>query len=107
VLSGENLTQRRDYLFVAIDDCSRELYAAILPVRTQFSATRFLEQVIDACPYDLDYTYSDNGKEYRGTEQHEFVKVCEAQGIGQKFTRVNRPHTNSKESIIGRLMKCC
>ena len=106
VLSGEKLTQRRDYLFVAIDDFSRELYAAILPDRTQFSSAKFLEQVIDECPYDLDYTYSDNGKEYRGNEQHEFVKVCKAQGIGQKFTRVNRPQTNGKaERVIRTLME--
>lgn len=31
LLKGESKTLTRDYLFVAIDDLSRELYAAILP----------------------------------------------------------------------------
>ena len=66
VLDGESATQRREYLFVAIDDFSRELYAAILPDRTQHSSAAFLTQVVDECPYEIDYTYSDNGKEYRG-----------------------------------------
>jgi hypothetical protein len=34
-------------LFVAIDDFSRELYAAILPDKTQVSAKAFLEQVLE------------------------------------------------------------
>ena len=45
------------------------LYAAILPDRTRDSSSTFLKQVIDESPYQLDYTYSDNGKEYRGTGQ--------------------------------------
>jgi len=56
-----------------MDDFSRELYAAILPDRTQDSSSTFLKQVIDESPYELDCTYSDNGKEYRGTEQ---PRVC-------------------------------
>ena len=35
-----------EHLFVAIDDFSRELYAAILPDKTQYSATNFLKQVL-------------------------------------------------------------
>lgn len=104
VLDGE--VQRREYLFVAIDDYSRELYAAILPDRTQYSSAAFLEQVVDECPYAIEYAYSDNGKEYRGTENHQFVQTCTAQGIGQKFTRLNRPQTNGKaERVIRTLME--
>ena len=106
VLDGEALTQRREYLFVAIDDFSRELYAAILPDRTQHSSAAFLTQVVDECPYEIDYTYSDNGKEYKGAENHEFVKACKAYGIGQKFTRINRPQTNGKaERVIRTIME--
>ena len=53
--------------FVAIDDFSRELYAAILPDRTAASAAKFLlHDVIDCCPYTIECAYSDNGVEYRG-----------------------------------------
>jgi transposase InsO family protein len=106
VLDGEAQTQRREHLFVAIDDFSRELYAAILPDRTQYSSASFLQQVVDECPYEIDYVYTDNGKEYRGSENHEFVQTCKTLGIGQKFTRINRPQTNGKaERVIRTVME--
>lgn len=105
VLDGEAQTERREHLFVAIDDFSRELYAAILLDRTQYSSASFLQQVVDECPYEIDYAYSDNGKEYRGSDSHEFVHTCKVHNIGQKFTRINRPQTNGKaERVIRTLM---
>jgi transposase InsO family protein len=106
LLKGEDQTQLREYLFVAIDDYSRELYAGIFPDKTQYSSELFLKQVIDECPYTIEYAYSDNGKEYKGTAQHAFVKTCTEFGIGQKFTRCNRPQTNGKaERVIRTLME--
>ena len=105
LLKGEEATRPREYLFVAIDDCSRELYAGIYPDKTQYSATAFLQQVLEECPYTVEYTYSDNGKEYKGTDAHAFVSLCQEQGVGQKFTRCNRPQTNGKaERVIRTLM---
>ncbi len=46
LLTGEKRLLPPEYLFVAIDDCSRELYAAILPDKPQQSAVTFLGQVI-------------------------------------------------------------
>lgn len=106
LIQGEDAQSPREYLFVAIDDFSRELYAAILPDKTQTSSATFLQQVIEECPYTLEYAYSDNGKEYKGTENHAFVSLCKQHGIGQKFTRVNRPQTNGKaERVIRTLME--
>ena len=106
LLKGEQKDKPREYLFVAIDDFSRELYAAILPDKTGFSAAKFLRQVIDEMPYTLEYAYSDNGKEYKGTPEHAFAKLCADQGIGQKFTRVRRPQTNGKaERVIKTIMQ--
>jgi transposase-like protein len=47
LLTGESPKKNHEYLFVAVDDFSRELYAAILPDKTQYSAGKFLEQVLD------------------------------------------------------------
>jgi transposase InsO family protein len=107
LLKGQTPTQPREYLFVAIDDFSRELYADILPDKTQDSAAQFLVgNVIAQCPYQIDYAYSDNGKEYKGADNHAFVKACKSHGIGQKFTKVNRPQTNGKaERVIRTLME--
>nr|WP_218110448.1 DDE-type integrase/transposase/recombinase [Ostreibacterium oceani] len=105
LLQGQKTTEARDYLFVAIDDYSRELYADILPDKTQHSAKAFLlSNVLAQCPYTIDYAYSDNGKEYKGTPQHAFVKACRDNGIGQKFTRIARPQTNGKAERVIRTM---
>ena len=41
--------------------------------------------VIAQYPYQIDYAYSDNGKEFKGTDDHAFVKACRQHGIGQKL----------------------
>ena len=76
VIKGESLKNNREYLFVAIDDFSRELFCAILPDKTQYSAEKFLKQVLDECAYTIEQSYSDNGKEYRGNQDHAFTKLC-------------------------------
>ena len=106
LLKGESKSILREYLFVGIDDFSRELYAGIFPDKTQSSAAAFLGQVLEECPYTVECAYSDNGTEYKGTSAHAFVALCKAQGIGQKFTRVKRPQTNGKaERVIKTLME--
>jgi len=44
LLVGETPTSNREYLFVGIDDFSRELYVAILPDKTQYSSEKSLER---------------------------------------------------------------
>lgn len=106
LLKGESKDKPRDYLFVGIDDFSRELYAAILPDKTQTSAAAFLKQVMDECPYTIECAYSDNGKEYKGTPAHAFVALCTTNAIAQGFTRVKRPQTNGKaERVIKTIME--
>ncbi len=106
MLKGETKDKPREYLFVGIDDFSRELYAGIFTDKTQDSAAAFLAQVIKECPYTIECAYSDNGKEYKETSAHSFVALCKEQGIGQGFTRVKRPQTNGKaERVIKTLMQ--
>ena len=106
LLKGERPNEAREYLFVCIDDYSRELYAAIMPDKSQTAAAQFLQQVINECPYTIECAYSDNGTEYKGTDQHAFVLTCKQHGIGQKFTRVKRPQTNGKaERVIRTIME--
>lgn len=106
IIRDENAPRPREYLFVAIDDFSRELYAAILPDKTQHSAAAFLQQVIEECPYTIEYAYSDGGAGYRGSESHAFVKLCNQYGIGHKCTRASQSQTNSEaESVIRTIME--
>ena len=93
LLKGESPHNRYQYLFVGIDDFSRELYAAIMPDKTQHSAKKFMEQVLDECPYTIEQVYTDNGLEYKGDKQHAFGKLCQKNNIEQRFTKVRCPQT--------------
>jgi len=107
LLKGESPFEKPERLYVAIDDFSRELYATILPDKTQYSSARFLEQVVNECPYAIEVWYTDNGREYQGNpETHAFMKLCKENEIEQRFTRVRTPRTNGKaERVIRTLME--
>lgn len=101
MLEGEKHTDKPETLYVAIDDFSRELYAAILPDRTQYSSASFLAQVLEECPYTIETWYTDNGTEYKGSlAKHEFMKMCQENGIRQSFTRPHTPRTNGKAERV-------
>jgi len=107
LLKGQHKFSRRESLFVGIDDYSRELYAGIYPDKSQFSSAEFLaSDVLSQCPYTIECVYSDNGTEYKGAPQHEFVKLCRDNWIIQRFTHPGRPQTNGKaERVIRTLME--
>jgi transposase InsO family protein len=107
LLAGESPRETREYLFVGIDDFSRELYVAIMPDKTQYSAETFLKHVLEECPYTIEQAYSDNGTEYRGREAtHAFMTCCREHKIEQRFTKVRTPRTNGKaERVIKTLME--
>lgn len=105
-VKGDSVKLKKESLFVGIDDYSRHLFADILPDKTQVSAGIFLETLIAVAPYKIDCAYSDNGTEFKGTPQHDFVWVCNNNGIEQKFTRVATPQTNGKaERVIRTIME--
>lgn len=107
LLKGESFQAKKEYLFIAIDDFSRELFAAILPDKTQYSAKRFLEQVLEECAYTIEEIYSDNGKEFKGDPgHHAFMLLCKEHKIEQRFSRIRNPRTNGKaERVIRTIME--
>ncbi len=104
---GETRQAQREHLFVAIDDFSRELSAAILPDKIQYSAERFLEQALEESAYTIEQIYSDKGKEYKDDpDHHAFMKLCIVNKINQRFTRVRTPRANGKaRRVIRTLME--
>lgn len=101
-LAGEAARTPREYLYVAIDDYSRFLFADILPDQTSWSAAIHLDEALLMLPFPIEKAYSDNGKEFKGA----FKRLCVSCGIKQSFTRPYRPQTNGKaERIIGTLKR--
>jgi transposase InsO family protein len=107
VLKHESRLYDKQYLFVAIDDYSRELYAGIYPDKSSDSSTAFLKAVIRECPYTIERILTDNGTEYKGwVKYHQFMQACFATGIRQIFTKPAHPQTNGKaERVIRTLME--
>lgn len=101
LLKGETPKLNHEYLFVAIDDFSRELYVSIKQDKTQHSSKDFLEQVLDESPYTIEQIYSDNGLEYKGNvKHHAFAKLCQENKIEQRYTKVKHPYTNGKAERV-------
>lgn len=106
MLEGEKRTDKPEMLYVAIDDFSRELYAAVLPDTTQYSSVAFLKQVLEECPYTIETWYTDNGTEYKGNpRKHEFMKMCLENSIKQSFTKPRTPQTNGKAERVIRTIQ--
>jgi transposase InsO family protein len=104
-IDGETKKTKREALFEAIDDCTRMLSADILPDKTQWSASVFLQVAVKRLPFQIECHYSDNGREYRGTDGHAFMETCDDLGITQAFTKVKHPWTNGKaERVIRTLL---
>lgn len=61
---------------------------------------------MNECPYKIEKLLTDNGKEFKWTKDHAFVRVCEQYTITQVFTKVKHPRTNWKaERFIRTLME--
>jgi len=108
VMHGEPITVPREYLFVAVDDFSRLLFADLLPDKTAYSGAIFLEETLRTMPFPILKAYSDNGSEYKGKPDHPFVSSLTRRGIDQGFTKVRHPWTNGKaERVIKTIMTEC
>lgn len=96
---------KQEVLFVSIDDCTRWLVADILPDKTMWSSSVFLESTLLRLPFTAECYYTDNGGEYRGAHDHAFAAGCVRFGIEQRFTKPKHPWTNGKaERVIKTLV---
>jgi hypothetical protein len=82
VVYSFGLVQFPEKLFAVIDDFAHDLYAVVLPDKTQYSAAGFLEQVINGCPYVIEVWYTGHGREWEGNpETHAFMKLCYTESV--------------------------
>jgi transposase InsO family protein len=106
-LEGETIKDGKEYVFVAIDDCSRWVYAAVMPDKTDDSAASFLDEVLTVTPVPIQAVMTDNGKEYRGKLErgHAFETLLDQEKITHIYTKVKTPKTNGKaERMIRTIM---
>lgn len=101
LIPGEALMTPREYLYVFVDDCSRVLFADILPDQTSYSAAIVLDEALTMLPFEVECVYSDNGKEFKGA----FKDLCKQRQIPQRFTRPYRPQTNGKAERVIKTIK--
>jgi transposase InsO family protein len=101
LIPGEALMTPREYLYVFIDDCSRVLFADILPDQTSYSAAIALDEALIMLPFEVTCIYSDNGKEFKGA----FKDFCRQKNIKQLFTKPYHPQTNGKAERVIKTIK--
>ena len=93
------------YLFVAIDDCSRLGFAAIYADETADSAIAFLDELrrfYDSHAITVKRVLTDNGSCFK----RRWADACAAHAITAKKTRPYRPQTNGKaERFIRTLLE--
>lgn len=104
-LKGETKDLPRERLYAAVDDFSRDLVADILPDKSQGSSAVFGEVALERFPFVVKDWYTDRGTEWKGTDDHEFVRFLAENDITQHFTKPRTPQTNGKaERVIRTLM---
>jgi transposase InsO family protein len=91
------------YLFVAIDDCSRLGFAAVYRDETADSAAAFLDELVrfyGRHGISVQRVLSDNGSCFK----RRWADACHSHGIAVKKTRPYRPQTNGKAERFIRTM---
>jgi transposase InsO family protein len=92
--------------YVAIDSCTRLLFAKILDYKTQDQARHFLDLTRASFPFKIQTILTDNGSEFCGSrKRHLFEMECLEQGIVHKTTKPARPQTNGKAERVIRTLK--
>ena len=99
------------YLFVAIDRTAKFAYAELHEKATRAIARDFLAHLIQAVPYNIHIVLTDNGIQFakrEGTETYgmiPFDRLCHAQGIEHRLTKINHPWTNGQVERMNRTIK--
>lgn len=104
------------YLFVAIDNTSKFVFAQLVESATRVTASAFLEALFAAVPYRIHTVLTDKGIQFRFAPRyangptarymtHMFAMRCQEYGMEHRFTRINHPWTNGQVERMNRTIK--
>ena len=97
---------RPERVYDAIDDCSRFVFARLMPGHTQQDAINFVNELILAMPFTIQAIRTDCGTEFG----NDFVKQLNKLGIEHKKNPAYTPQYNGKIERYHRTFKekeCC
>ena len=83
---------RREVVYDAIDDCSRFVFAQLMPSHTEESSIAFMKILIEKCPFKIEAIRTDCGREF----SRAFTKFLEEQGIEHRKNPPYTPQHNGK-----------
>jgi len=99
------------HLFIAIDRTSKFAYAELHGRTTRRIAAAFLSHLVDVVPYAIHTVLTDNGiqfthrKKDRYALMHLFDRICAANAIKHRLTKINHPRTNGQVERMIRTVK--
>ena len=106
------------YLFVAIDRTSKLAFARLVDKSNTVTATAtaFLDELVEAVPYDIHTVLTDNGIQFADLPKnrngptarwrgHPFDRACWRHEIEHRLTKPNHPWTNRQVERMNRTIK--
>jgi len=98
---GPKIDGKKYYIYVAIDRKTRLLYLEVHTDKKAETAAKFLKNVKDFFPFEIEYILTDNWKEFtlknhkwKYDLQWAFDKICEEFDIEHRLTNPYSPWTN-------------
>jgi transposase InsO family protein len=96
-----DISGRKLYQFTAIDECTRWRYLGVYDEISTYNSTRFVKELINVFPFEIQCIQTDNGSEFTSRLQGSmhpsaFESFLEEIGIRHKLIRVATPRHNGK-----------
>ena len=86
---------RKEVVYDVIDDCSRFVFARVMPNHTAESSIAFIKEIIEQCPFKIEAIRTDCGREFSKA----FTQFLKDKGIEH---RKNPPYTPQHNGKIDR-----
>jgi transposase len=98
----------QQYLYNAIDDCTRLQVAWVSSALTPQASVRFLEDMLRTYPFPIQEVQTDHGVEFTYVffphvqKPHPFEQVLQSHGIHHKLIPVGMPQQNGKSLSLSK-----